>query len=154
MTSRPKYAHVCDPSKQGLDQDCPACRQERYYDALEKMKLEGAPADPQERLVWASQLPQEDVDKAVNQLRLRFGAVATAIAFDRAKVDARWTLGKLKELTHRKNPPAIRAKAIEMIRDIHREALDRYDGATLQPVTGSEAGPRHFPKDDWTGVES
>ncbi len=83
---------------------------------------------------------------------MRYGAVATAIAFDRAKIDVKWTLTKLKEIARKKNPPAVRVKAIEMIQSIHREALGRYDGATLQPIAGSEAGPRGFPKDDWTGV--
>ncbi len=93
--SKPKYAHTCDPNNQGVDPDCATCRQGRYYDALHKMKTEGGPADPHEQMLWASQLPQEDVDKSVSQLRLRFGAVATAIAFDRAKIDVKWTPSRL-----------------------------------------------------------
>ncbi|GAG23880.1 unnamed protein product [marine sediment metagenome] len=38
--SKPKYAHTCDPNNQGVDPDCATCRQERYYDALDKLKTE------------------------------------------------------------------------------------------------------------------
>lgn len=154
MASKRTFPHSCTPETQGLDKMCLACTQQIYFDCLARHRGQDVPLDRSTRFAWADDVSFVVAERRSEEMVREYSAGAAAAVFKEMGVGIHFELQLLRRLTNarvKKNTPAVRLKALELIQTLRREVMAGIRVPATESSTNGTAPKREFPKDTWQG---